>query len=105
MGEVRTGTLQSLWQFYHWLDVCDGLTTMLSSRREYLQKRIDSFNICGLIDADAHATIVQIVQVHFLAQCDSFYLLDAYTCGQLNAKGVEVGRVLLAIAIGSQGFI
>ena len=78
---------------------------MLCSRREYLQQRIHSLHIGSLIDAEAYASVVQIVQVYLLAQGNGFYLLDTYASWQLYTECVEVGGVLLAIAIGSQSFV
>ena len=105
MGEVVAGALQSLWQLHRRLYVCDGLTAVLCSRREYLQQRIHSLHIGSLIDADAYAPVVQIVQVHLLAQGDGFYLLDTYASWKLYAECIKVGCVLLAVAIGSQSFV
>ena len=62
------------------------------------KKHVDGGQVCRFVDAHTHIAVLEVAQVHFLAQGDGAHLLRRYIVGQCEAERVEVPGVHLPVS-------
>ena len=66
---------------------------------------VDGSYVRAFVNAHAHVAVLEVTQVHFLAQCDGAYLLCRDGIGQCEAERVEILCIDLLVSQFVDGFL